>query len=72
MIRLMLGLIRAYQRYISVWTPAGCRFEPTCSNYTLEALHVHGAVKGSWLGFWRVCRCQPLFAGGYDPVPPRA
>ncbi len=66
---LFIGFIRFYQRYISILTPPVCRFQPTCSNYTLEALQVHGAMKGSWLGFWRILRCHPFHPGGYDPVP---
>lgn len=65
-----VGIIQFYQRYISKYTPPVCRFQPTCSNYTLEAIQVHGAAKGSWLGFTRICRCHPFNAGGFDPVPP--
>lgn len=73
MIRL---LIRFYQICIS---PAlhvisgpmgGCRFEPTCSQYFLEAVERHGSARGSWLGVKRICRCHPWGGHGYDPVPP--
>lgn len=66
----IVGLIRFYQRYISALTPPVCRFDPTCSTYTLEAVQSHGAIRGSWLGFWRILRCHPFHPGGYDPVPP--
>ncbi len=62
--------IRFYRRFISPWTPPTCRFRPTCSAYTEEAIRVHGIVKGSLLGCWRILRCQPFSKGGYEPVPP--
>jgi len=64
-----LACIRLYQRYVSVWTPPVCRFEPTCSNYTFQAIELHGPVKGVWLGAWRILRCHPFHPGGFDPVP---
>ncbi|WP_461208853.1 membrane protein insertion efficiency factor YidD [Desulfocurvus sp. DL9XJH121] len=64
-------LIRVYQRAISPLFPPTCRFVPTCSAYALEALTVHGALKGSWLTLLRLLRCHPLCKGGYDPVPPK-
>ena len=69
--RAMLALIRFYQRQISPWFPRRCRFSPTCSQYALEAIQVHGAAKGVFLALKRILRCNPLFPGGYDPVPPR-
>lgn len=66
----LVGIIGLYQRYISAYTPPVCRFEPTCSNYTLQAVQSHGALRGSWLGMWRILRCHPFHPGGYDPVPP--
>lgn len=69
--RMLMGLIRAYQRYISVWTPPSCRFQPTCSHYGLEALDVHGAWRGGWLTIKRILSCHPFHPGGFDPVPPR-
>lgn len=63
--------IRAYQRWISPWLGSNCRFLPTCSAYALEALRVHGGIKGGLLAAWRILRCNPLCRGGYDPVPPR-
>ena len=64
-------LIRFYQVCLSPLFPGCCRFYPTCSAYALEAVEVHGAAKGSWLAFKRILRCNPLFKGGYDPVPPK-
>ena len=69
--RALLALIRFYQRQISPLFPPCCRFTPTCSQYALEAIQVHGAAKGVFLAFKRILRCNPLFPGGYDPVPPR-
>lgn len=68
---LALGTIRFYQKFISPLFPPSCRFEPTCSHYTYEAIQVHGFFKGSWLGIRRISRCHPLNPGGYDPVPPK-
>lgn len=61
--------IRLYQRWISPWTPAMCRFRPTCSQYTVEAIEHHGIFKGALLGTWRLLRCNPFAKGGWDPVP---
>ena len=66
---LFITMIRFYQRYISPLTPPACRFTPTCSQYTLEAIQKYGAVKGTWLGIKRICRCHPWGGSGYDPVP---
>lgn len=65
----LLGMIRFYQRFISPVTPAACRYSPTCSQYTLEAIKLHGAFSGSWLGLKRIARCHPWGGSGYDPVP---
>ncbi|PHS05327.1 MAG: membrane protein insertion efficiency factor YidD [Kordia sp.] len=62
-------LIRFYQAAISPYTPAACRFSPTCSSYSLEALQVHGLFKGSWLAIKRIGKCHPWGGSGYDPVP---
>ena len=70
--RILKGLIRFYQLAISPWTPASCRYTPTCSAYALEALDVHGAAKGGWLAIRRIGRCHPWGGHGYDPVPPAA
>jgi len=65
----LVFLIRFYQEAISPFTPAACRFEPTCSSYFLEALKVHGLLKGSYLGIRRILSCHPWGRSGYDPVP---
>ncbi len=67
--RLALGLIMFYKRAISPMIPPSCRFEPTCSMYTYEAIQKYGVIRGSWLGFRRILRCNPFNPGGYDPVP---
>ena len=65
-----LSLIRFYQRAISPWFPAKCRFRPTCSAYALEAIQKYGAIKGSFLALKRLLRCHPFYKGDwYDPVP---
>ena len=66
---ILISLIRFYQRFISPLTPPACRFTPTCSQYTLEAIQKYGALKGTWLGIKRICRCHPWGGPGYDPVP---
>jgi putative membrane protein insertion efficiency factor len=63
-------LLRFYQLAISPMMRPSCRFHPSCSNYALEALQIHGAARGSLLAVKRVCRCHPWNPGGYDPVPP--
>jgi len=62
--------IRAYRFFFSSWLGSACRFEPTCSLYSLEALDRHGAAAGSYLALRRVLRCHPWCDGGLDPVPP--
>ncbi|RME27798.1 MAG: membrane protein insertion efficiency factor YidD [Deltaproteobacteria bacterium] len=66
------SLIRLYQICISPFLGANCRFHPSCSQYTREAVELHGPVKGLWLGMKRIVRCGPWNQGGYDPVPPPA
>jgi putative membrane protein insertion efficiency factor len=66
---LLQALIRAYQYLISPWLGNRCRFYPSCSEYTVEALQKYGVGKGLWLGARRVCRCHPWHPGGHDPVP---
>lgn len=69
--RLLKGLIRLYQQQISPFLGQGkCRFHPSCSQYGIEAIEVHGALKGSMMSIWRILRCNPWGKGGYDPVPP--
>ena len=69
LIRLMLLLIKFYQQCISPLTPAACRYTPTCSQYAKEAIMKYGPLKGFWLAFKRVLRCNPFGGSGYDPVP---
>ncbi len=68
----MIFLIRTYQTTLSPRFSGGaCRYTPTCSQYAIEAVEVHGVFKGSLLAARRILRCNPLFKGGYDPVPPK-
>lgn len=62
-------LVRGYRLLLKPWLGNACRFEPTCSAYTLQALQQHGAWRGLALGGWRVMRCHPWCHGGHDPVP---
>ena len=66
--KVLLFLINIYQK-ISSLTPPRCRFYPTCSEYTKQAIIKYGIIKGGWLGAKRICKCHPLNDGGYDPVP---
>jgi uncharacterized protein len=66
---LMIFIVILYQKIISPWLPAACRFSPTCSHYAIEALKIHGFFRGSALTLWRVLRCHPFCRGGFDPVP---
>lgn len=67
--RVLAGLIRGYQIALSPLLPPSCRFYPSCSQYALEAVNRHGALKGGWLAARRLARCHPFNPGGYDPVP---
>ncbi len=67
--RLAIGLIRLYQRTLSRILPPTCRFEPSCSTYSIEAIETHGLLRGVWLALRRICRCHPYSEGGPDPVP---
>ena len=69
--RLLILLLRGYQIYVSPAFPPVCRFYPTCSSYAVEALQVHGALRGSWLSLRRLLKCAPWHPGGIDKVPAR-
>ena len=68
--RLLILPIRFYKRCISPLYPPCCRFYPSCSTYALQAIEIHGPVKGLWLAVRRILRCHPGNPGGFDPVPP--
>lgn len=65
----ILYMMRFYQKAISPMFPPSCRFYPTCSNYGIEAVQEHGALKGSFMAVKRILKCHPFHPGGYDPVP---
>lgn len=65
------GALRTYKLTLSMFIGQQCRFLPTCSEYTAEAMITHGPLKGSWMGVKRICRCRPGGGAGYDPVPPK-
>lgn len=67
--KIFIGFIRGYQKFISPLFPPSCRYYPTCSNYAVQAIQKHGAIKGSIMGMTRILRCHPFIKGGYDPVP---
>jgi putative membrane protein insertion efficiency factor len=69
MTRLMLFVIRAYRYLLSPWWGNQCRFDPTCSEYAMQAIEEHGALRGSWLALRRLTKCHPWHRGGFDPVP---
>ncbi|MGB5596794.1 MAG: membrane protein insertion efficiency factor YidD [Crocosphaera sp.] len=68
--KILITVIKGYRKFISPLFPPSCRFQPTCSQYTLEAIEKFGAFRGTWLGIKRILRCHPFHPGGYDPVPP--
>ncbi|HYK00252.1 MAG TPA: membrane protein insertion efficiency factor YidD [Thermoanaerobaculia bacterium] len=67
--RIPLFFLRGYKRFISPLLPPMCRFEPTCSVYTMQAVEKYGTLRGTWLGVRRLARCHPFNPGGWDPVP---
>lgn len=68
MVKLLVGCIRLYQRWLSPWLGQNCRFYPSCSQYAIDALRVHGVVFGLLYATWRILRCNPFCEGGHDPV----
>ena len=67
---LLQGLIQVYRWFVSPMLGVNCRFAPSCSEYALEAVTRHGALRGGALAAWRLCRCHPWGGSGFDPVPP--
>ena len=67
--KILIFIIKLYQKYLSPLKSTRCPYYPCCSQYGLEAIQKHGAIKGSFLAAWRICRCNPFSKGGYDPVP---
>lgn len=67
---LLIGFLRLYRAFISPLYGQVCRYHPSCSAYALDAVRIHGSLKGVWLALRRLTRCHPWAAGGYDPVPP--
>jgi putative membrane protein insertion efficiency factor len=66
--RLLIGLIQVYRRFLSPMLPPTCRYEPSCSLYTVQAIEKYGVLKGLFMGILRVLRCHPFAKGGFDPV----
>ena len=66
---LLIWLVKFYQKFLSPLCPGVCRYRPTCSQYMIDAIQVHGIMKGLFLGCKRICRCHPWGGSGYDPVP---
>lgn len=71
MSRILVALLAGYRRFVSPLLAPRCRFVPSCSEYAIDAITAHGALRGGWLAARRLAKCQPFFTGGYDPVPPR-
>jgi len=69
--KILIVIIKAYKKVVSPLMPRVCRYYPSCSSYALEAISEHGAIKGSAMALWRIIRCNPFGAGGYDPVKPK-
>lgn len=67
--RLLVGLVKGYRLFLSPWLGSACRFTPTCSVYSIQALELHGAAVGTYLTAARLARCHPWCKGGHDPVP---
>lgn len=69
--QIAIALVRIYQHTLGPYLGGACRFHPSCSNYAIEAIEEHGAVRGFWMAIRRVGRCHPFSQGGFDPVPHR-
>lgn len=69
--QIVLSLLQVYKKAISPYLPHACRFTPTCSEYMMQAIQIHGLIKGLYLGIKRLLRCNPWGGHGYDPVPPK-
>ena len=69
---MLLAAIRMYQMFFSAWMPSACKFYPSCSQYAVNAVQLHGARRGSWLALLRLARCHPFTRGGVDLVPDAA
>ncbi|MBO7097691.1 MAG: membrane protein insertion efficiency factor YidD [Alphaproteobacteria bacterium] len=69
--KILIKLVVFYQKFLSPLCPGCCRFTPTCSQYMIEAIQTHGALKGLYLGIKRILKCHPWGKSGYDPVPPK-
>jgi uncharacterized protein len=69
-VRVALGVLKAYKVLLSPLFTGACRFHPSCSTYTADAIRLHGVVRGSWMGLGRLSRCRPFGGSGFDPVPP--
>jgi putative membrane protein insertion efficiency factor len=67
--KILIFIIKIYQKVVSPFTKPSCRFQPTCSNYSIDAIETHGFFKGLYLSIRRILKCHPFHAGGYDPVP---
>lgn len=66
--KIFIFILRIYQRYLSILKPPSCRFFPSCSQYSIEALKKYGVIKGMGMGVYRLLKCHPYHPGGYDPV----
>jgi uncharacterized protein len=69
--KLLIGLVKGYRLLVSPWLPPSCRYYPSCSEYAIEAIQIHGPIYGGWLTLKRLLRCQPWGGHGHDPVPPK-
>lgn len=65
---LIVDFLKLYKTYVSPFLPPSCRFTPTCSEYAMQAVEKYGTLRGTWMGFKRILRCQPFCKGGHDPV----